>query len=84
MYSMSYVVFSSRLCMFLPLYFVFLFLFQFVCVFVFVYLCICICLQWWCVLCGGKQDQDGGRPNMDALLAAQLSPVNDDSRGKRW
>ena len=58
----------------------------FVCVlYVFMYLCICICLQWWCVLCGGgKQDQDGGRPNMDALLAAQLSPVNDDSRGKRW
>ena len=52
MYSMSYVVFSSRVCMFVPLYlyfclylyFVFLFVFVFVCVLIFVcVLCLYIC-----------------------------------------
>ena len=50
MYSMSYVVFSSRFCMFVPLYlyfclylyFVFLFVFVFVLIFVCV-LCLYIC-----------------------------------------
>ena len=61
MYSMSYVVFSSRVCMFVPLY-------LYICLYLYLYLYLCICI----CICDVAAALEGG-PGLCALLITLAS-----------